>query len=204
MAPPDPASLYKALRAQHGPQRWWPADSRFEVLVGAVLTQNTNWRNVEIALSGLREVGALHQPEPILHLHPRRLASLLRPSGYFNVKARRLRALCQMVVSAGGLDALDRLATDRLRDALLAVNGVGPETADDILLYAFDRPVFVVDAYTRRLLERLGHEHGASSYDTVRDSFESALPRRVPLYQEFHALIVVHAKTLCRPRPRCG
>ncbi len=108
-----------------------------------------------------------------------------------------------MVVEAGGLAALDRLSTGTLRRSLLAVHGVGPETADDILLYAFDRPVFVIDAYTRRLLERLGHPEGGAPYDVLRGRFEDALPRRVPVYKEYHALIVIHAKQICRPRPEC-
>ncbi len=140
-------TTFEALRGAHGPQHWWPAETPFEVMVGAVLTQNTSWTNVEHGLKNLATLGALTAPA-ILALPERELADRLRPVGYFNVKARRLRAFCAAYLAHGGLEGLSRLATPELRHRLLAIQGVGPETADDILLYAFDRPVFVVDAYT--------------------------------------------------------
>jgi len=196
-------AVYRRLLARHGPQHWWPARTPFEVLVGAVLTQNTAWRNVERAIANLDAAGAL-APEPLLALPPERLAELLRPSGYFNVKAGRLRAVVTWYRDAGGHPRLRRRTTHALRDALLALHGVGPETADDILLYAFARPVFVIDAYTRRLLARLGLASGDEPYETLRAAFEHALGADVPLFNEYHALIVAHAKHHCRPRPRCG
>jgi endonuclease-3 related protein len=168
-----------------------------------VLTQNTAWTNVVRALDGLRgriplEAGA------ILSLPPDELARLLRPVGYFNVKAARLRAFCRAWVEAGGLAALQRLETRELRRFLLAVHGVGPETADDMLLYAFERPVFVVDAYTRRVFGRFGMLEGGEGYEAVRRAFETALGPDVPLFNEYHALVVRHGKDVCRTRPRCG
>ncbi len=195
--------VYRELLAAYGPQGWWPSDGPFEVMVGAVLTQNTAWVNVERAIENLKRAGAL-SARAIVDLPEARLAALLRPSGYFNVKARRLRAFCAWYLEAGGLERLGRLQTARLRRALLAVPGVGPETADDILLYAFGRPVFVVDAYTRRLFGRLGLLDPDLPYDAVRLAFEGALGRRPALYNEYHALIVRHAKNVCRPRPVCA
>jgi len=189
--------------AAHGPQRWWPGDSRFEIMVGAVLTQNTAWSNVEKAIANLKRARAL-TPAAIVAAPAARLAGWLRPSGYFNVKARRLRALCVWLIARGGLRRLARLPTGRLRAELLAVHGIGPETADDILLYAFDRPVFVIDAYTRRLFRRLGTVAGDEAYESLRRLFEASLAPDVPRYNEYHALIVRHAKDVCRPRPRCS
>lgn len=196
-------AVYDALYAAYGPQRWWPADTPFEVMVGAILTQNTAWANVERALARLREHGAL-EASAILALSTQDLAEALRPSGYFNVKARRLSAFCAFFLEAGGLDALAGLETQALRRALLEVKGVGPETADDILLYALERPVFVVDAYTRRLFTRLGLLEGDESYEAIRQGFEQALGPDVPLLNEYHALIVRHAKDVCKTRARCA
>ncbi|BAN69147.1 endonuclease III domain-containing protein [endosymbiont of unidentified scaly snail isolate Monju] len=195
-------ALYERLRAAHGAQDWWPADSPFEVVVGAVLTQNTAWTNVERAIAGLKGAGML-SCEAILAASHEELAERIRPAGYFNVKARRLRSLCAFLAGEGGLEALAGLPTTTLRPALLAVNGIGPETADDILLYALDRPVFVIDAYTRRLLVRHGLAKGTEDYETLRAGFERALPADVALFKEYHALIVEHAKQACRRRPRC-
>src|SRR3990172_10910193 len=143
-------TIYKRLYRAYGPQHWWPADSAFEVMVGTVLTQNTAWKNVEQAIANLRH-GDYLDVHRLLSLSPSNLARLIRPSGYFNIKAQRLRNLCLWVEARGGIKALAQQDTSSLRSALLTINGVGPETADDILLYAFDRPVFVIDVYTRRL-----------------------------------------------------
>lgn len=186
----------------YGPQHWWPADTAFEVMIGAVLTQNTAWTNVERALERLKARIELDSG-PILGLPLEELADALRPAGYFNVKARRLMALCEYLESSAGLQGLARLETSVLREALLGVKGVGPETADDILLYAFDRPVFVVDAYTRRLFSRLGLLDGDEQYEAIRAGFESALGPDAPLFNEYHALIVRHAKLVCRSTPDC-
>lgn len=196
-------SLYRRLLAAYGPQGWWPATSAFEVIVGAVLTQNAAWRNVEYALDNLRAADAL-SPEAILALDAHDLGALIRPSGYFNVKAQRLKAVCRFVLDQGNIAALARWETEPLRAGLLGVKGIGRETADDIVLYAFDRPVFVIDAYTRRVFERLGLLTGGETYEQLRAGFERALGADVPVYKEYHGLIVAHCKAVCAVRPHCA
>ena len=204
----SPTEVFEVLLTEYGPQHWWPADTPFEVMVGAILTQNTAWTNVERAIGRLREQAVL-DPRALLAVDAGQLADWIRPAGYFNVKARRLRHFCHWYVDQGGYEALAAWADAPLREALLGVHGVGPETADDILLYAFERPVFVVDAYTRRLFARLGHVPERIGYEALRAHIESApgLPgerqARVALFKEYHALIVAHAKGVCRPRPDC-
>ena len=198
----DVRRVYRDLLRVHGPQHWWPGDTPFEIMVGAVLTQNTSWTNVERAIANLKAAGAL-TPEAIVAAHPKRLAAWLKPSGYFNVKARRLKAFCHWLLEQGGEVALAMRDTQDLRAALLNVYGVGPETADDIVLYAFGRPVFVIDAYTRRLFARLGLIAGTEPYEDLRAAFEGALGPDVALFNELHALIVIHAKDICRSKPRC-
>ena len=205
-------TIYRHLLDCHGPQHWWPGDSPFEIMVGAVLTQNTAWTNVEKAICKLKAAAAL-EPRKLARLPQARLARLLTPAGYFNVKARRLQNFCRWYLEQGGYEALRHWNTPRLRRGLLSVNGVGPETADDILLYAFQRPVFVIDAYTRRIFSRLGRVAQDLSYEALRETFEHSLRaelgrctkrRLARLFNEYHALIVVHGKDVCRPRPRCG
>ena len=188
--------LYNRLYSAYGPQHWWPAETAFEIMVGAVLTQNTAWINVEQAIANLKDAGKLAL-NPMSRMTERRLARLIRPSGYFNVKARRLKALCAWLQAAGGVHRLRRIPTERLRPALLAVHGIGPESADAILLYAFKRPVFVIDAYTRRLLKTLNLSNGDEQYDVLRSGFESALAADAAMFNEYHALIVRHAKEKC-------
>jgi len=198
-------TIYNSLSKYHGPQAWWPGDSPFEVMVGAVLTQNTAWLNVERAIANLIEADAL-SPQAIVDAHHKRLASWLKPSGYFNIKAKRLKNYCRWYLQNGAYPNLSTWPTDELRKALLSVNGVGPETADDILLYAFDRPVFVIDAYTRRIFKRLGMIEGDEHYEELRQFFENGLKtsvQQVQLFNEYHALIVVHAKDFCKTRPVC-
>ncbi|MDH3688856.1 MAG: endonuclease [Gammaproteobacteria bacterium] len=199
---PSIRHVYKRLRGRYGEQNWWPADSTFEIMVGAVLTQNTAWINVERALANLTVAGAL-DPVSLTTAHPKTVAKWLRPSGYFNVKTKRVRALCRWLLQNGGLARIARWDTDRLRAELLAVNGVGQETADDILLYAFQRPLFVVDAYTRRIFSRLGLCVADESYDSLQSHFHSELPHKVPIFNNYHALIVHHGKHVCRVRPLC-
>ena len=194
---------FERLLSHYGPQHWWPADSPFEVMVGAVLTQNTAWSNVTRAISNLKADGRL-APEAIVNLSDAELAEMIRSAGYFNVKARRLKNFCQWYLDQGGYDVLSRRPTPDLRKQLLSVNGIGPETADDMLLYAFSRPVFVVDAYTRRLFSRLGNVNGNEDYEELRGMFEKKIGADVPLYNEYHALIVHHAKEICRTVPRCN
>jgi len=195
--------VYRRLLKAYGPQHWWPGDSRFEIMVGAVLTQNTAWTNVERASANLRRAGLL-DARAIATAESPLLADLIRPVGYFNVKARRLQNLCRFVLEGGGESALARQPTEELRRRVLGVNGVGPETADDILLYAFGRPVFVIDAYTRRILQRLGLVDGGEGYEDLRARLESALEPDAALFNEYHALIVHHAKHCCRKRPSCS
>jgi len=197
-------AVYRLLLARYGPQHWWPGDSPFAVMVGAILTQNTAWTNVERGLERLCDRVPL-TAQGILSLPGDELAACLRPVGYFNVKSKRLRAFCHAYLEAGGLEGLGALETEALRHWLLRIHGVGPETADDMLLYAFERPVFVVDAYTRRIFERLGMLTGNPDYEAIRHGFETALGRDVPLFNEYHALIVRHGKDVCRStRPRCA
>lgn len=202
MGSPNWRGIYDRLLAAYGPSGWWPGDSAFEIMVGAVLTQNTAWANVEKAIANLR-IANLLSPQAIIDTRSTRLAKLIRPSGYFNVKAKRLRALCHWVIDQGGIDNIHTLSTAELRAALLEVHGVGPETADDILLYAFRRPVFVIDTYTRRIFSRLGLITGTEDYEGLRESFEVALGEDTLLYNEYHALIVRHAKEACRKKPLC-
>ncbi len=171
-------------------------------MVGAILTQNTAWSNVEKAIANLRTHDKLNATA-IAAVRKEQLADWLRPSGYFNVKAARLKHFCHWYNHAGGFSRLSKTATGELRQMLLPVHGIGRETADDILLYAFQRPVFVIDAYTRRLFTRLELFGGAEDYDTMRTAIESALGPDVTLFNEYHALIVRHGKEICRVRPRC-
>lgn len=195
--------LYRSLQTIHGEQPWWPADSAFEVVVGAVLTQNAAWSNVEMAIDRMKAEG-LMSLAAVLDSDHELLAETIRPSGYYNIKARRLRNLCEFLSAQGGLEAFADQGLQVQREGLLSVNGVGPETADDILLYALDRPVFVIDSYTRRLLQRMELVDGSEGYEDLRGLFEEALEADVYLYQQYHALIVIHAKELCRKVPRCG
>lgn len=197
--------VYDRLYGYFGPQHWWPGDTPFEVMVGAILTQNTAWTNVEKAIANLKANNALSAEAIANTPHPQ-LAEWLRPSGYFNIKAERLQAFCRWLLEPGKQQHLKQLSTHDLRHALLSVKGVGPETADDMVLYAFERPVFVIDAYTRRLFSRLGLISGSEGYETLRSMVEENFGRteeQVALYNEFHALIVIHAKDYCRKRPRC-
>lgn len=198
-------ALYERLHAAYGAQCWWPADTPFEVMVGAILTQNTAWTNVEKAIANLKREQAL-DAQILAHTEPALLVEWIRPSGYYNIKARRLQNLCRWLLDAGGEEGLRTIDTPVLRAQLLTVNGVGAETADSILLYALRRPVFVIDAYTRRLFSRLGLIDGAESYEELRELCERSLVAStdtVHLFSEYHALIVTHAKQACRKRPMC-
>ena len=193
--------IYDALLGHYGSQHWWPGETPFEVMVGAVLTQNTSWVNVERAIQNLKQAEIL-SPQAINQCPQEGLAHLLRPSGYFNVKAKRLKNLCEWILELG-LEESRGIATGALRSALLSVNGVGPETADDILLYAYDRPIFVIDAYTLRIFSRIGLVSGNESYEALRTLFEEALSASAAISNEYHALIVHHAKYVCQVKPRC-
>lgn len=195
-------TVYQRLLEAYGAQNWWPADSSFEVMVGAVLTQNTAWTNVEKAISNLKQADSLTL-ESILALSDESLTQLIRPSGYFNIKAKRLKNLCLWIAENGGELNLAELDTGTLRSSLLQVNGVGPETADDILLYALERPVFVIDTYTRRLFTALYLILGSESYEELRQNFEEELEPDIGLFNQYHALIVRHAKEKCQLTSDC-
>lgn len=195
--------LYDALRRRYGQQPWWPAESPFEVAVGAVLTQNAAWSNVERAIERLKTRDLLSL-SALLDAEIDAVADAIRPSGYYNIKAARLRNLCRFLATNGGLEGLAERRIDDARRGLLEVNGIGAETADDILLYALHRPVFVIDTYTRRLLQRHGLARGDEPYEVLRLGFEQALGPDVELYQQYHALIVMHAKAACRKSPVCA
>lgn len=196
--------LYTALGARYGPQEWWPATGRFEVAVGAVLTQHTAWRGVERAIDNLRAERAL-EPRRLARLALPRLGRLIRPAGTWRLKARRLRALAHFFLARGGgrLDRLRAAPLESVRTQLLDVPGIGPETADAILLYALGRPLFVADAYTRRVLSRHRIAPAGIGYEELRRFLEARLPRDPALFNELHALLVAVAKSHCRARPRC-
>ena len=192
----------RMLRA-YGPQRWWPGDTWFEVMVGAVLTQAAAWSNVEKAISNLRSANAL-SPGAVRDLPEPELARLIYPSGYYNSKARKLKALAEYLGRyADDVEAMAREDSGVLRTGLLGVYGVGEETADDILLYAVGKAVFVVDGYTRRILHRLGLAPEKAPYATYSSLFTRHLPADPTFYNEYHALMVRHAKEACRKDPQC-
>ena len=197
-------SLYDRLYATYGPQHWWPGDGPFDVIVGAILTQNTNWTNVEKALDKLRNAN-ICSFKTIHGMDRNYLADLIRPSGYFNQKARKLHEFAVLVENDfnGNLDQLLDLPMDDLRTILLGIWGVGEETADDIVLYAAHKPSFVIDKYTRRIVDRLGWRPQGVRYRDYQLMFTEQLPSDVALFNEYHALLDEHASTVCRPTPRC-
>lgn len=197
--------IHERLAAHFGPLHWWPADTPFEVVIGAFLTQNTAWRNVELAIDALTQAVPL-TPQALSALPRQRLQQLIRPAGFFRQKAERLQLFSQALLDShgGNLQAMLAGPLDTVRRRLLAFKGVGPETADSILLYAAERPTFVVDAYTRRLLQRYGLLHGGEGYEEIRALFMDHLPHDVALFNAYHALIVEQCKHYCRKRPLCG
>lgn len=205
LAAGDLPAVYRLLRASFGLQHWWPGETPFEVMVGAVLTQNTAWSNVEKAILQLKRARACSH-RALLRMPVARLASLIRPAGYFNVKARRLKSLVVFLekTCGGDLSVLQKRKTGVLRRQLLSVNGVGPETADSILVYALGRRSFVIDAYTKRIFSRHRLLEAEEDYESWRLVFEAALPSQLTLYNDFHAQIVRLGKQFCRPRqPAC-
>jgi endonuclease-3 related protein len=199
-------AVYRALFKAYGAQHWWPAETPFEVMVGAVLTQNTAWSNVEKAVANLKQ-GRLLTPAGLDRAPESRLAALIRPSGYYNVKAKRLKNLAGFIRDrcSGSLRKMFSRDPGELRRGLLSVNGIGPETADSILLYAANMPFFVVDAYTKRVFSRHAFIAPDEDYDDVRDLFMDNLPADTRLYNEFHALIVRAGKEHCRKKiPLCN
>ncbi len=196
--------IYHRLYDAYGPQGWWPAESPFEVIVGAILVQNTAWNNAQRAIENLRDADVL-SVDRLYALPVQGLESLIHSAGYYRMKTRRLRNFLEHLVTHydGSIDRLFKLDTESLRDELLSINGIGPETADSILLYAAERPVFVVDAYTNRVLKRHRWIDNDADYEMLQSHFASRLEPDVSLYNEFHALIVRLGNLHCRKTPRC-
>lgn len=196
--------IYRQLYEHYGCQHWWPGESALEIMVGAILTQNTNWTNVEKAIANLKQADVL-TPQALVAVPLADLAEIIRPVGYFRRKAQRLHNvltwLCE--VHGGSFASMTTSATDTLREELLGVNGVGPETADSILLYALNRPTFVVDTYTARVAVRHGLIEPPFDYHELQNLFMDHLPAEVPLFNEYHALLVAVGKDFCKPKPRC-
>ena len=197
--------IYEKLFASFGPQGWWPAETPFEVIVGAILTQNTNWLNVEKAIANLKQHDLL-TPKKLYALPLKKLSLLIKPAGYYNIKAARLREFLKFLFSdyQGSLKKMASLDTADLRRQLLSIKGIGPETADSILLYAFKKPIFVIDAYTRRMLERHKLVKEKAVYDNLQKLFMKNLIRGERLFNQYHALLVRLAKEFCvKNNPRC-
>ncbi len=196
--------IYRRLFNAFGPQYWWPGETPFEIAVGAILTQNTNWGNVEKAVTNLKKHNAL-SARTLYKMNPRALASLIKPAGYYNVKTRRLKAFAGFLKHhyRNSMKRMKAEDTQFIRDRLLQVHGIGPETADSILLYALEKPVFVVDAYTKRVLSRHGLADEKAAYQAIQELFQKNLPKKTKLFNEYHALFVRLAKVHCRTRPKC-
>lgn len=207
--------IYRILFKEYGPQGWWPVDGKynkgdfrfprnrketFEIIVGAILTQNTSWRNVEKAMSNLRDKNLI-DPARIACAGVNTIAQAIRPSGYFNQKAERLKIVSEFLLNNRGLS---EKPVKILRSMLLEVKGIGPETADSIILYAYHKPSFVVDLYTKRIFSRLGICRKDAKYEALQDLFHRSLPMDAGLFNEYHALIVEHAKRFCTKKPVCS
>jgi endonuclease-3 related protein len=197
-------NIYRRLYQAYGPRHWWPGESSFEVMMGAILTQNTSWKNVEKAILKLKEKKILN-PKGIHHLKKSELASLIKSSGYFRIKADRLKSFMDFLFEEydGDIRKMGRERLEELRGKLLQVKGIGPETADSIILYGLKKPIFVVDAYTKRILSRHRVIPEKASYDDVQRLFMEHLPHNEKLFNEYHALFVHLGKTLCKKKPRC-
>jgi endonuclease-3 related protein len=196
--------IYQLLYDAFGPQHWWPGETTFEIMTGAILTHNTNCKNVEKAIHNLKSAGCL-TPDKLHNIDIKQLAELIRPAGYYNIKAKRLKNFIDWLFTAfnGEVSGLENVQTYRLREELLEINGIGRETADSILLYALGRPVFVVDAYTARIAFRHELIDPDADYEQLRELFESNLPEDVQLFNEYHALLVKAGKEFCKPKAKC-
>ena len=196
--------IYQLLYDAFGPQHWWPGESQIEIITGAILTQNTSWANVEKAIANLIAADSLNA-EKLHNLELSQMAELIRPAGYYNIKAKRLKSFLNWLFDNydGNLKNLENVNTEQLREELLTVKGIGRETADSILLYALERPVFVVDAYTARITTRHGLIEPGADYEQLKDLFESNLPKDIQLFNEYHALLVRVGKEFCKPKAKC-
>lgn len=198
-------AIFSSLYAFYGPQKWWPGETPFEIAVGAILTQNTSWSNVEKAIQNLKNEGLLNL-EALKSISMEKLSILIKPVGYYNIKAKRIRAFLDFMLDNfyENMEILREHQTDMLREKLLSVYGIGPETADSILLYAFNKPVFVIDAYTKRVLSRHGIIELNLSYEKIQHLFHTELARDSQLFNEYHALFVRVGKEHCKPKPKCN
>ncbi len=196
--------IYSRLFNAFGPQHWWPGETPFEIMIGAILTQNTNWKNVEKAIKNLKEAGVF-SPSAMLEIHPQRLATLIKSSGYFNQKAKKLKNFLKFFKEEYGfsIERMKEEKLERLREKLLSVKGIGKETADSILLYALEKPIFVVDAYTYRVLSRHNIIPEDANYDEIQELFMNNLEHDVQLFNEYHALFVKVGKDYCKRKPLC-
>lgn len=190
--------IYEKLLYSFGPQNWWPSDTDFEMMVGAILTQNVNWNNVETAIDNLKDEGLL-TPKSITEIDMKKLEMAVKPSGFYRQKSKRLKRLSEEILNRGGVEPF--LAENNLRENLLTIKGIGPETADSMVLYAAGKPTFVIDAYTKRIMKRV--EGVTGSYRELKTYFENELPKDVDLYKEFHALLVELGKKHCKKGPDC-
>lgn len=197
--------IYNELFDHFGPQHWWPGETQLEICLGAILTQNTAWTNVEKAILNLKKENCLDLNR-LKKIRTKKLATMIKPSGYFNIKANRLKSFIDYFYKHhnGNFNSLFTGKITDIRNSLLSVNGVGPETADSIILYAGEIPVFVVDAYTRRIFCRLGLIQEGFTYDEIQSFFMNNLPRKTELFNEYHALIVMLGKHFCRTKSICG
>ena len=197
--------IFDALNKCYGYQNWWPAEDEFEIVVGSVLTQNTNWRNVEQSLRALKKSGIM-SPEKILALSDQELQRLIYSSGFYKVKTRRLKAVCSLIMNEfdGQIHKMKSIGLLQSRELLLNTNGIGPETADDILLYVLGLPIFVVDTYSKRIFSRVGIGPSEDKYEVWQNFFMDNLPKDAGLYAQFHALIVRLGKDHCRSKPICN
>ncbi len=198
------ADVYSILRTHFGHRDWWPGDSPFEIIVGAILTQNTAWKNVEKAIANLKKEKKLSIPA-IRRIPQEELAILIRSSGYFNQKAIKLKAFVTFLDDhySGSLTKMAKASIEELRPKLLSVRGIGPETADSILLYALDKPVFVIDTYTKRLLYRHYYFDQEPTYEDAQQLFESSIEKDLGLFKDFHGQIVGVGHFFCKPKPQC-
>jgi endonuclease-3 related protein len=196
--------IYELLYKRYGPQHWWPGQSRFEIIIGAILTQNTNWQNVEKAIINLKSANLLNA-QKLHNLSKEKLAEMVRPAGYYNIKAARIKNFLNWLFENhdGSLASVERMNTQPLRSELLGIKGIGPETADSIALYAFNKPLFVVDAYTARVITRHRLIESGAGYEALQELFMNALQADYQLFNEYHALLVRVGKDHCRKIARC-
>ena len=196
--------IYDLLYNAFGPQRWWPGETPFEITVGAILTQNTNWGNVEKAINNLKKQKSLNA-KTLHNMADKKLALLIKPAGYYNIKTKRLKNFLDFFTNhyKGSIEKMKTEDKEALREKLLNINGIGPETADSILLYALEKPIFVIDAYTKRVLKRHNVVSEKADYYELQEIFHKNLPQDTTLFNEFHALFVKLGKDFCRTKPRC-